>query len=677
MLGVARLVLLGHRDSGLPGWPDAAHRRALAAADPLVLARRVAEIADAEGADTVVHDDEQGIYGHPDHRATCRIGPTAAELVGATGYAVTIDREHLHVVARDGHLVHGAARAAAVDYGRVTAEIALAVTGTPADLDAQAGRDPRPREPGRARRRPAGRPSRRPTATSGTAAPAPRACWTASATPTSSLSDAAGRTPRASGSGVRYVQCADAASHAGRPRRHGAAWRPVRRPHVRSPRGRAHRRPRGARAVGRRAWRWRPPRAAPRRLPRPRHGRRRRRGAAVPRVRPAHPVVAGAARVRAARRGRARPPGPRRVRLRRAVRAGVPAAAAALDRHLRRARCRGWRSRRAEALFVGAAGAGMAAGVAAAAAPRCGRRAVWVGAEALRARVPFGGLPVGAGRVRPARRAAAAASRRSAARRCCRSSPCWPGSRWARPGAPGSAGQVRGAPSCPPLLAAGRAGGRPAGRARPAAGGGARPHRDDRRRAGQRPAPRPGLQRPAPRGARQPRPGHRAARRRRRRRPPAAPGPGALAGELLRHRPAAQRRRRRRRSTGPPAPSACRSWSARCCTNPDGHTTSNSALVWAARRRRRRPHRQAPGAAVRRVPAVAGVLPAALLLRRPGRQLRARHRRRASSTSPGVQAGRRDLLGDRLRRPGRRQRRRRRPGARGAEQQRDLRAAPT
>ncbi len=43
MLGVARLVLLGHRDSALPGWPDATHRRALAAADPLVLARQVAE----------------------------------------------------------------------------------------------------------------------------------------------------------------------------------------------------------------------------------------------------------------------------------------------------------------------------------------------------------------------------------------------------------------------------------------------------------------------------------------------------------------------------------------------------------------------------------------------------------------------------------------------------------
>ena len=135
LLGVSRLALLGCRDSGLPGWSSGEHSRALAAADPLRLAATVAEIADEEGAATLVHDDEQGIYGHPDHRATWRIGSTAAELVGATGYAVTIDREHLHVVARDGHLVHGAARAAAVGYGRVTAEIALAVTGTPADVD--------------------------------------------------------------------------------------------------------------------------------------------------------------------------------------------------------------------------------------------------------------------------------------------------------------------------------------------------------------------------------------------------------------------------------------------------------------------------------------------------------------------------------------------------------------
>jgi LmbE family N-acetylglucosaminyl deacetylase len=134
LLGVSRLVLLGHRDSGLPGWTSGEHARALAAADPLALARRVAELADDEGAGTLIHDDEHGIYGHPDHRATFRIGATAAELVGAAGYRMTVDREHLHVSARDGHLVHGAARAAAVPFGRPTVEIGLAVAGGPDHL---------------------------------------------------------------------------------------------------------------------------------------------------------------------------------------------------------------------------------------------------------------------------------------------------------------------------------------------------------------------------------------------------------------------------------------------------------------------------------------------------------------------------------------------------------------
>ena len=134
LLGVARLALLGHRDSGLPGWASARHQRALAVADPLRLARRVAAIALAEGATTLIHDDEQGIYGHPDHCAAHRIGAAAAKLVGADAYRLTIARAHLHIAARDGHLVHGAARAAAVEFGRPSVEISLAITGTPAHL---------------------------------------------------------------------------------------------------------------------------------------------------------------------------------------------------------------------------------------------------------------------------------------------------------------------------------------------------------------------------------------------------------------------------------------------------------------------------------------------------------------------------------------------------------------
>ncbi|MEV1290867.1 PIG-L deacetylase family protein [Pseudonocardia sp. NPDC049635] len=134
LLGVSRLVLLGYRDSGLPGGPDTSHPLALAGADPVVLGRTVAELVDAEGAATVVHDDDSGIYGHPDHRAAHAAGAIACSLTGATGYRMTVDREHLALSARDRHLIHGAARAAGVGFGRVTAEIAVAVTGTEADL---------------------------------------------------------------------------------------------------------------------------------------------------------------------------------------------------------------------------------------------------------------------------------------------------------------------------------------------------------------------------------------------------------------------------------------------------------------------------------------------------------------------------------------------------------------
>lgn len=134
LLGVSRLVLLGRRDSGLPGWASALHPRALSAADPLGLARDVAELALAEGAATLVHDDEAGIYGHPDHMAVHLIGATAASMAGATSYRMTVDRDRLHPDGPDTHLVHGAARAAAVEFGRPGAEITLAVRGDAGQL---------------------------------------------------------------------------------------------------------------------------------------------------------------------------------------------------------------------------------------------------------------------------------------------------------------------------------------------------------------------------------------------------------------------------------------------------------------------------------------------------------------------------------------------------------------
>jgi LmbE family N-acetylglucosaminyl deacetylase len=125
LLGISRLVLLGRRDSGLPGWASSAHPRALACSDTAALARRIADLAIAERAGTMIYDDEQGIYGHPDHRIAHRIGAMASRLTGAVGYRITVDRDN----ARGRHLVHTAAAAAEVSYGRMRSEIPLAVTG--------------------------------------------------------------------------------------------------------------------------------------------------------------------------------------------------------------------------------------------------------------------------------------------------------------------------------------------------------------------------------------------------------------------------------------------------------------------------------------------------------------------------------------------------------------------
>ncbi|WP_166356083.1 PIG-L family deacetylase [Phytoactinopolyspora limicola] len=135
LLGVARLVLLGRRDSGLPGSIDNLHPDALAAADAELIAVRLAELVEAEGAEAVIHDDDAGIYGHPDHVAVNRIGARAAGLAGVTSYQTTVDRDHLHD-ARP-HLVHAAARATALPFGVARSEVGLALAATPSELAAK------------------------------------------------------------------------------------------------------------------------------------------------------------------------------------------------------------------------------------------------------------------------------------------------------------------------------------------------------------------------------------------------------------------------------------------------------------------------------------------------------------------------------------------------------------
>jgi LmbE family N-acetylglucosaminyl deacetylase len=133
LLGVARLVLLGRRDSGLPGWTSTSHPQALVQADLGGLSRTVAALVEAERAEAVVAYDADGVYGHPDHIAVHLIGRHAAALAGVTSYEATVDREHLHFAGT--HLLDDASGRR--NYGRVTAEITTAVAATPRELDAK------------------------------------------------------------------------------------------------------------------------------------------------------------------------------------------------------------------------------------------------------------------------------------------------------------------------------------------------------------------------------------------------------------------------------------------------------------------------------------------------------------------------------------------------------------
>lgn len=132
LLGVARLVSLGRRDSGVPGSTDHDHARALVRSHRPALARRVADLAIAEGAAAIVYDDRGGIYGHPDHLTAHAIGAQAARLAGTSGYEVTVDRDQLdgtdHLVTRAAAWLGGTSFGTA--FGTRSHEIGLALHGT-------------------------------------------------------------------------------------------------------------------------------------------------------------------------------------------------------------------------------------------------------------------------------------------------------------------------------------------------------------------------------------------------------------------------------------------------------------------------------------------------------------------------------------------------------------------
>jgi LmbE family N-acetylglucosaminyl deacetylase len=82
ILGVARLELLGYRDSGSGETRPAGAEPCFADVDVDEVAERLAAILVEEDADVLTSYDRNGGYGHPDHRQVHAVGRKAAERAG-------------------------------------------------------------------------------------------------------------------------------------------------------------------------------------------------------------------------------------------------------------------------------------------------------------------------------------------------------------------------------------------------------------------------------------------------------------------------------------------------------------------------------------------------------------------------------------------------------------------
>ena len=95
-LGVASLLLLGYRDSGMAGTDGNTAPGAFCGVDVEEAASRVAQVLREEGADVLVTYDPNGGYGHPDHIQVHRVGMRAADLASTPRlYQATINRDEV------------------------------------------------------------------------------------------------------------------------------------------------------------------------------------------------------------------------------------------------------------------------------------------------------------------------------------------------------------------------------------------------------------------------------------------------------------------------------------------------------------------------------------------------------------------------------------------------------
>jgi LmbE family N-acetylglucosaminyl deacetylase len=109
ILGVARLEILGYRDSGMIGTPENESPECFWQTSVDEAAAKLARILCEERPDAFTIYDDHGNYGHPDHIQVHRVGVRAAEMapIGRV-YEATMNRDHFRrLMARAGELGFG------------------------------------------------------------------------------------------------------------------------------------------------------------------------------------------------------------------------------------------------------------------------------------------------------------------------------------------------------------------------------------------------------------------------------------------------------------------------------------------------------------------------------------------------------------------------------------------
>ncbi|MGH9002793.1 MAG: PIG-L family deacetylase, partial [Acidimicrobiia bacterium] len=95
ILGVARVEILGYRDSGMVGTSENTDPGCFWQTPVDEAAARLARILAEERPDAFTIYDEHGNYGHPDHIQVHRVGVRAAEMAAVDRvYEATMNRDH-------------------------------------------------------------------------------------------------------------------------------------------------------------------------------------------------------------------------------------------------------------------------------------------------------------------------------------------------------------------------------------------------------------------------------------------------------------------------------------------------------------------------------------------------------------------------------------------------------